>query len=93
MLLSSIEPSLINLDHRRHRIDRTVDQRQTGFWIYLFPCIKLPAQIAQERHALRFARAALLQHRGPLLLHIVGQITISRDRLPDLYQSRNDLLT
>jgi len=47
-------------------------------------------EIAQQINAVRFARIALLQDRDPLLLHIVWQIAIQRDRILNLYQSAND---
>jgi hypothetical protein len=91
--LSNAKPSAIDLDHRRYRNDCAVEQRKGGLWINFFLSINLSFQIAQESHAFRFARVALPQHGGPLLLHIIGKIAIPRNHILNLCQSPNDLVT
>ena len=54
------------------------------------PAIDITSEIAQQSNAVRFARIALLHDGNPLLLHIVGQIPIVRNRILNLYQPAND---
>ena len=92
VVLSSVKPSLINLDHCRHSTNRAVDQGKLRLWIDFLPAIKVSSQLAQQGHALRVARVDLLQRCGPPLPHIVRENTISRNRIPYLYQSADDLV-
>jgi hypothetical protein len=87
-----MKPSSIDLDHRRHRTKRAIDWRKGRLWIDFLPSINLSSQIAQQGRAVRFARVAILQDGCPPLLHIFGQVTISRNHIPNLYQSPEDFV-